>query len=58
MPKIKYKTKIRNIDVFVGTCTECDNDIIYGDAIDDYEFKFCPYCGVEFVDDSEKNERS
>lgn len=45
MAKIKYLRKWTNITVCIGTCSNCDHEIIYGDAIDDYEFEFCPYCG-------------
>ena len=55
MEKIKYLRKWNNIDVCIGTCTNCDHAVIviYGDAIDDYEFEYCPYCGVKL---NEKDE--
>ena len=53
MAEIKYLRKWNNIDVFIGTWTNCDHDVIYGDAIDDYEFEYCPYCGVKL---NEKDE--
>lgn len=53
MAKIKYLRKWSNIDVFIGTCTNCNHDVIYGDAIDDYEFEYCPYCGTKLNEEEE-----